>query len=189
MAMLHSDIAADKGWVDILAEEMCLKRVAVISAVVTIKDPDDDRTSTAIGVRGQDWEYGGYVRLRQEPSMPRTFTSDDICKDDGSELMLINTGCMLIDLSWDFWDDCDGEGNPFYFKVYNRMLKNADGHRWVQFNPEDWLMSRALDARNIPYAATWKVKTRHIGSKGWENRGQLLTPVDVKPEVEGHENG
>ena len=188
MAMIHSDIAADKGWVDILAEEMCRKRVAVISAVVAIKDPDDDRTSTAIGVRGKPWEYGGYIRLRNQPSMPETFTGDDVCKDDGSEVLLINTGCMLIDLSWPFWDDCDGSGTPFVFEVYNRMRRNEQGMRYAQFNPEDWLMSRALDARNIPYAATWRVKARHIGLKAWENRPQLLTPVGANSEVNGHQN-
>ncbi len=172
MAMIHSDVAADPGWVDILAEEMCLKRVAVISACVMIKDPDDDRTSTAIGVKGQEYEYGRYIRLRDEPFMPATFMTEDVCNEDGSEVLLINTGCMLIDLSWDFWE-------TFVFQVKNRMLKDENGLRYAQFNPEDWLMSRELDAANIPYAATWRVKTRHIGSRNWENRPKEIGNGDV----------
>jgi predicted O-methyltransferase YrrM len=168
MAMLHSDVWADAGWVDILAEEMCLKRVAVMSANVAIKDPDDDRTSTAVGLIDDPWRLSRFIRLADQPRMPQTFMEQDVCSEDGTELLLINTGCMLIDLSYEFWD-------RYAFHVESRILPpDEKGARTPQFQPEDWLMSRDLHKANIPYGATWRVVTHHVGVDDWESRPTLL---------------
>lgn len=158
---LHSDVYAPAGFGDILAEEMCRTRAVAISAVVAIKDPDDDRTSTAIGKAGDPWTLARFVRIKDQPAMPQTFTGADVC-GDGEEL-LINTGCMLLDLSHEFWDS-------YAFHVESRIFKEEDGSRSPQFVPEDWAMSRDLHAANLPYAATWKVKASHIGVAEWVNR-------------------
>lgn len=163
LAMLHSDITAEPGWVDILAEEMCRTRAAAISAVVAIKDPDDDRTSTAIGVKGDPWTLRRFIRIADQPTMPQTFMEQDVCSEDGTEELLINTGCMLLDLSHEFWDS-------YAFHVESRIRREADGSRSPQFVPEDWAMSRDLNAANLPYAATWKVQAIHIGPADWPNR-------------------
>jgi protein-L-isoaspartate O-methyltransferase len=168
MAMIHSDISADHGWVDVLSEEMCLTRAAVVSAVVAIKDPDDDRSSTAIGTVGDPWDIKRYIHMRERGAIPETFTTADVCEPD--EVLLINTGVMLIDLREDFWTDCDGEGNVFAFQVGNRIIVDEDGKLKPQFEPEDWKMSRELHARGVPYASTFRPLTRHIGVDIWENR-------------------
>ena len=173
MAMLHSDIWADAGWVDLLSEEMCLHRSAVMSAVVTIKDPDDDRTSTAVGDVNDPWTIKRFIRLRDQPTMPVTFTEDDVCSEDGSEVLLINTGCMLIDLSHEFWDDCDGKGTPYAFHVESKIDREENKSRSPKFRPEDWNMSRDLNAANLPYGATWRVESHHVGVDDWKNRPEM----------------
>lgn len=161
LAMIHSDISAEQGWVDVLAEEMCKKRAIVISAVVTIKDPDDDRTSTAIGVERDPWHIERFIRLRHREGMPETFTSADVCQP--GETLLINTGLMLIDLRDEFWD-------THVFRVIDRIWKDEEGKRHPEFRPEDWEMSRDLAKAGKPYASTWRPLTTHHGEYRWDNR-------------------
>ncbi len=164
--MGHSDVSFEHGTIDILSEEMCLHRSVAISAVVAIKDFDDDRTSTAIGNKADPWVGAKrYVRLRDYERLPVTFGEDDVCDESGDEELLINTGCMLIDLSHEFW-------KTFCFEVPTRML-NSEGELSPIFRPEDWEMSRALNRANLPYHATWRPITKHHGTHAWENRPRM----------------
>lgn len=176
LAMVHSDVSAERGWADLLAEEMHLHSLVAISAVVAIKDPEDDRTSTAIGSKSDPWEPLRYVRRRDMGRLPVTFTGKDVCRGD-DEVLLINTGLMLIDLRCEFWDS-------FAFKVYNRVLVQEDGTRRPQFRPEDWEMSRELEAAGLRYGATWRPLVDHHGCRVWNNR-----PDEVGILTSGREGG
>jgi SAM-dependent methyltransferase len=168
MAMIHSDVSAERGWLDLLAEEMHAHGLIAISAVVAIKDPDNDRTSTAIGRRSDPWEAKRYVHVRDRERMPVTFTSKDVCTDN-DEVLLINTGLMLLDLRHEFWD-------TFAFEVPTAILRK-EGKRFPIFRPEDWEMSRALDRAGLPYGATWRPLTDHHGSRPWTNRQPLVQVI------------
>ena len=161
LAMIHSDITAERGWLDLLAEEMHTHGLVAISAVVAIKDPDQDRTSTAIGSKSEPWSAKRYIHLRHHGQMPTTFTGKDVCQDD-DEVLLINTGLMLLDLRHEFWD-------TFCFQVPTTILK-IDGKRAPAFRPEDWEMSRELDRAGLPYGATWRPVVEHLGGSSWTNR-------------------
>jgi SAM-dependent methyltransferase len=169
MAMIHSDITAERGWLDLLAEEMHLHGLVAISGVVAIKDPDQDRTSTAIGSKARPWDVVRYIHLRDQKRLPVTFTAKDVCETD-DEVLLINTGLMLIDLRHEFWDS-------FTFVVLNQILKGEGGKRKPQFRPEDWEMSRELEKAGLPYGSTWRPFCEHLGGSSWPNRAPLTQVI------------
>jgi hypothetical protein len=164
LAMIHSDISAERGWLDLLAEEMHMRNAVAISAVMPIKENEQDRTSTAIGSKAEPWEPLRYIRTRDKDIMPTTFEGKDVCQND-DEVLLINTGLMLIDLRCPFWDD-------FTFRVFNKR-ETVDGKRKSLFRSEDWEMSRELDAAGYRYASTWRPYAEHIGQSVWPNRPGL----------------
>jgi hypothetical protein len=164
-AMLHSDIEAEGYWLNVLWNEMRRHQLAVVSAVVAIKDRHKLNTSTAVGQIGNPWTVNRYIYVRERQTLPTTFTAKDVC-GEGEEL-LINTGCMLIDLGSTpeiaaFWDG-------YAFRVNNRIVKDENGRYVDQFESEDWLMSRDLRKAGLPYGATWAVPTRHLSGSYWPN--------------------
>ncbi len=169
MAMIHSDVTAERGWLDLLAEEMHAHDLVAISAVVAIKDPDQDRTSTAIGSRSEPWEAKRYIHRRHHGKMPVTFTGDDVCEGD-DEVLLINTGLMLLDLRHEFWDE-------FCF-VVPTTIRRIEGRRAPIFRPEDWEMSRELDRAGVRYGATWRPFVEHLGRTSWDNRPKVVQVIE-----------
>lgn len=159
-ALLHSDIEPEPYWLDKLAGELARYQADVISAVIPIKEPaEDPRTSTAIGALDNPWYPARYVRRSDRDRLPETFGAADVCGPD--EVLLINTGCMLIDLRDPFWD-------TFAFTIEDRITQ-VGGKRVAQVCPEDWRMSRQLHAAGLRYLATWSVKATHHGAAGWPN--------------------
>jgi hypothetical protein len=160
IAMLHSDIVPQRGWLDVLADEMAAHNADLVSAVVPIKEPARERTSTAIGAIGNPWHPARYVTMADRPGLPPTFGPEHVC-GEGEEL-LVNTGCFLADLRRPWWDN-------FAFNFDCRIIQR-DGRRVAQFNPEDWQMSRVFNAAGAVVRATWRVSLTHCGSGEWPNR-------------------
>jgi hypothetical protein len=159
-AMLHSDIAPEEGWLDILWREMREHELDLISAVVPIKEPERLRTSTAIGSRDNPWYPDRYVTMADREKLPATFHPHEVCGEH--QVLLVNTGCFLADLRRPWWDTIVG----FQFDC---RITFRDGHRIAQFNPEDWQMSRHIQASGGKLAATWAVKLEHWGLASWRN--------------------
>ena len=164
-AMLHSDIEPQPGWLDALMTEMHKRPSAVVvSAVSCIKEQlDNPRTSTAYSPKGQVWGATRYVRRDDRKKIVEQFGETfgpESCQWD--EQLLINTGCMLIDIRHAFWDG-------FAWEQPAIVQKDKDGVWQTAFEPEDWRMSRFLADRGIDYAATWAVKTSHHGAAVWPN--------------------
>jgi hypothetical protein len=158
-AMIHADVEAEGPWLNILHAQMQRRGLAALSATVAIKDRRGV-TSTAVGKVGDPWHIARYIGLEDQGRIPDTFTGKDVC-GEGEEL-LINTGCLLLDLSHPFWDS-------FVFRTGDDIVKRPDGGRDVLFESEDWRMSRELNAAGVPYGATWAVRTRHLNGGNFAN--------------------
>lgn len=173
--MLHSDVAPlHAGWVDVLARRLAEERATVVSAVVPLKD-GSGRTSTAIGLGSDPWGLARHVLLSDRDAMPETFGPADAC-DPGSEVLLLNTGCWVADLSHPFWDRCS-------FRVESRIRREpapGGGTAYTaEFRPEDWELSRDLQAAGAEIRGTWAVPLRHHGVSNWPSH-----PDEPGPEAE-----
>jgi hypothetical protein len=167
LAMIHADVAAQPYWLDILWSEMERLNADAISVAIPIKEDTHTVTSTAVGKIDDPWNKDvRHIKLADRGSLPETFGPEDVCMP--GELLLINTGCMLLDLRKPYWDD-RGDGQPFGFELISRVTKNKDGEREYFTRPEDWEMSRMLHRNKASYYATWKVKCQHFGTGVWRN--------------------
>jgi hypothetical protein len=159
IAMIHSDVdPMGAPWINLLWGEMQANNLDLVSAVIPIKSYEG-LTSTAIAPIHELWGFKRHIRIDERPTMPMTFTTEDVCSDD--ELLLVNTGLWLADLRKPWWDN-------FAFEVHTRLTV-VDGKRVPQMRPEDWEMSRHLHAHGARYGATWAVELRHWGTTAWES--------------------
>lgn len=158
-AMLHSDIEPiDPAWLNRLYMEMVDHHLVAVSAVVPIKN-DSGNTSTAIGDEVDPWHVLRYVRTDQRPHLPVTFTGEDVC--ERGEVLLINTGCLLIDMRPELWDD-------FEWKMRTRIRRTQRG-RVCEMHSEDWEMSYHIHNSGARYGATWSVRLKHHGAAAYRN--------------------
>ncbi len=164
-AMLHDDIAPSGPWITQLWRAMRLSGADLVSAVVPMKEEPPGRTSTAIGDRADHWLTTRYIWLQDRGKMPETFCQADVC-DEPTEVLLANTGCWLADITKPWWDEFADAGG---FNQDARITRNPDGSRSSEFNPEDWRMSRFLEARGCRICCTWEVPLRHGGWSWWNN--------------------
>ncbi len=162
-AMLHDDVWPLGPWVSQLWRVMRATGADLVSAVVPMKEVEG-RTSTAIGDRADDWLANRYIWLSDKATMPPTFLQDDVCLP--TEVLLANTGCWLADLRKPWWDEFADAGG---FYQMGRIGRNPDGTRSADFQPEDWRMSRFLEAKGARIACTWEVPLRHGGWNWWAN--------------------
>lgn len=174
--LMHSDIVpVQSDWLNILQQEMAANDLRVISAVVPIKDARG-LTSTGMCVSIGEHAIKGDVRritITESMKMPTTFTGDDAHKilqgTPRTNLLLINTGLMLIDLDLPFVDE-------LYFTVRDEIRMEAmdggDGMllRKPYCEPEDWFFSRLLNRKGVRYGATRAVDVEHIGRFRYDSR-------------------
>ncbi len=163
-AMLHDDIWPLGPWITQLWRVMRTTGADLVSVVVPIKEDPPGRTSTAIGDRDDCWLTRRYIWLEDRASLPGTFTAEHVCQP--TEVLLANTGCWLADITKPWWDEFADSGG---FNQGSRITRTADGNRLAEFDPEDWRMSRFLEARGAKVACTWEVPLRHGGWSWWLN--------------------
>ncbi len=161
-SMIHSDVVAPAGWVDVLEEEREKRGLDIISAVIAIKD-GRRLTSTAVDDTGSPWRVRR-LAMDEINKLPETFTDEDV----GGPLLL-NTGLWLCKLGpW------ATEPTDLFFNSDARLVKlpGPDGtvRRVAQAITEDWDFSRRARARGARLGATRKVEVRHYGFHGWDNR-------------------
>lgn len=160
--MLHADLEpVGRDWMARLWSVMQREGCDVLSAVVPIKEPTRERTSTAIGDRSDDWKVNRHITAADLGKTPPTFRGRDVCGP--GEVLLVNTGLWMADLRRSFWDDFPG------FQIRDRITRDESGRRVCQVRPEDWEFSRWLDSVGADYAATWEIPVHHYGEEGWPN--------------------
>jgi hypothetical protein len=164
-AMLHADISTSPWWLDTLWDEMERTGAHMISAASPIKDCHGV-TSTAIG-KDNCWNPWTRITMHELYELPETFGIEDL-GENSKELgfnLLLNTGCMLIDLRPDYWGEVgDGGELPFAFEIRNRITFVPGRGYEPQTESEDWLISRLLSDAGAKLACTRKVIVNHHGT-------------------------
>ena len=163
-AMLHGDIVPQEHWLDTLFDEMQAIEADAISAVVPIKT-HQGITSTAIGYDDTGKLKWDRLTLRDVQRFPETFTIADTPWPD--KMLLINTGCLLIDLQKAWVKDWVLGGG---FRLESRIEEIEPGQYLATTSPEDWLMSYDLHRLGTKVAATRKVLLSHHGDFTYTNR-------------------
>lgn len=192
LAMLHADCQPESRWVDTLFEEMESRQATVVASVIAIK-AGNGMTSTAVGSPDDPWDRErkglSFVDIWTErsPALPETFGIEDLQRSglakDG-QCLLVNTGCMLIDLRWPAWREVDGDGiYRLSFRTEDRIVRDEDGRPIAQVESEDWNLSRRLHALGARVFATKKVGIIHHGMFAWPNDNRWLTVARQKAEA------
>lgn len=162
-AMMHADVCPGEGWLDELHAEMVGHSLDVVSAVIPIKaDEPDPPTSTAVGHGPDPWCVLHRLHVSSRGLYPETFAGPDACTP--GEVLLVNTGLWLADLTHPAWDDFPG------FNIVTRIGRDDSGRRVAQMRPEDWELSRHLHRRGARVGATWRLRVGHEGTRTWWNR-------------------
>lgn len=168
-AMLHADVVAKDGWLDVLLGEMNRLNADVVSAVVPIKS-EHGLTSTAVGTVNP--YHSRRLTLNECHRLPETFDAWDVERELGFRgPLLVNTGCWLADLRKPWCDDADEQGFlRWAFRFADEMWRNPATGKWAPLNvSEDWLFSRHLSDIGAKVYATRKVDCYHAGSKNYVN--------------------
>ena len=163
-AMLHADTVPDPWWLDTLYDEMVRTGAHWIAVISPIKD-SHGTTSTAIGYTDR-WNPWARITMHEAHALPETFSTEALGEnaDQLGFKLLLNTGCMLIDLRPAYWDRVGerGELDP-HFEIRNRIVF-VPGEGWqAQTETEDWMLSRILHGCGARLFATRKVKVAHVG--------------------------
>jgi hypothetical protein len=161
-AMLHGDIVPQEGWLDVLHDEMSASGADIVSAVVPNKSAEG-YVSMGVGEYRDGRPTWKRLTLKDVYELPETFTIEQTPWPDG--VLLVNTGCLLIDLSAHWLMDWVN-GGGFRFESY---IDNRDGRYVVTCAPEDWLMSFDVHRLGGKVAATRKVSLTHHGDFGFDN--------------------
>ncbi len=168
-AMLHGDVIPAGGWVDTLVEELEAHGADVVSAVLPIKDRRG-ATSVAIDDPADEWAPIRRLTIREAHRLPETFDAAD-CGYPGHAL-LVNTGCMLVNLRAPWVDDFPG------FEIRDCIRTLPGGTRQAVCCPEDWNFSRWLHRHGCKVLATRKVKADHCGEYRFPNDSVWGEEVD-----------
>ncbi len=152
MLMLHDDILPCEGdWFENFWNAFQSADAQLMSVISPIKD---GRGLTSTAVEGPTrWNPRRLTLTECHAQKEMTFTRPDI---------LLNTGCMLMDLRDDWVNKC-------YFSITDEIVWQ-DGVPTARVEPEDWgftRMARAAGCQRI--FATRAVKLLHCGTQMFPN--------------------
>lgn len=186
--LLHADIGVETpetlpgSWVDYLVDTVDRLEAAVVSAVSPIKS-FAGHTSLAIQLDPQN-PYGlRRATLQQIQQLPGPFiTRKDLCQTMGLDInisgaMLINTGCMIMNLRHPKFDWRKWPG----FSITDSIAFNKKGIAKPFTVPEDWALSMWLYNMGWPYYATKKLVVHHFGHIDYASNSAIGQPSDTTP--------
>lgn len=157
-AMLHADIEVlVPYWIDRMLGLMEKTQADVLSVVSPMKNMKG-LTSTAIDINPHtgEWDKWRVKRL----TMKEVFDRPPTWTEEG---LLINTGCMLIDLRSPIAD-------KFYFEFIDQIIFDEDGKRKAVGMSEDWQFSRLVNSMGGKIFATREIPIAHIGPASFGNQ-------------------
>lgn len=188
-AQLHTDLAPQAFWLDILWKEKIAARADYIAAVVPLKG-DTGTTSTAIGIPDSFW-YRRRLTLKEIWRLPETFSIEDVVAAGlapaGTHL-LANSGCILCDLlkPWNRETHPVRSGGPgpalkVFWTIADCIFQHPDGRFEAAVVPEDWMFSRMLAENGAKVVCTRKVVVKHWGWKAFDNASPWGQETDETP--------
>lgn len=142
-AIIHSDVAAQDFWLDVLIEEMKRTNADVVSAVIPIKD---DRGLVSVAVETSDQWAPRVLSVSDVSFLPSTFD-----KFDGKPL-LVNTGLCLY--KFGEWS------KTAHFNIADN-IRLENGKYCAKVFSEDWSFSKMCHKLNLKVVATKKVSLWH----------------------------
>lgn len=159
-AMIHSDVEAPRGWLDVLLAEMDAAGADVMGVPMPLKDR---RGLTSVGK--QDRQTGAISRftMRELEAFPLTFDAQAVGVAGTHDLM-INTGLWACRFTEPWVEE-------FYFEVRDAIVRLDDGRFQARVLPEDWNASGWWARRGLKVFLTRKVKAVHHGKMGFPNHG------------------
>lgn len=190
-AMLHSDVAAAPGWLDILLNECTDRDADLVSTAIPVKD---NRGVFSCGFGDVANPWGAFRRFTTYEllDMPETF--DIHCTQYPDKVLLHNTGCWVADLRKPIFRETDEQGNlKAWFDFPTAIKKDVEGH-WIALREsEDWFFSRKLHEMGAKTWITRKVHLAHMGMQGFTNQdpwgtyknGDEATRLRWEPKKEG----
>ncbi len=204
VAMLHSDIAPQAGWIDLLIDEMEEHRLDFLSVACATKD-QRGVCNGGIGVTTNRW--GPYRRLtvRELLKLPPTFDLDDLkrlgyCgREAADKVLLHNTGCWVADLrrpvfttTYDDTGREDGDNHyhekgdlKAWFDFPTRIRRDEETGLWMSLREsEDWFFSRQLHKIGARTAITRKISLAHEGQWDYRNDREWGTFEDGDRDTE-----
>lgn len=188
--MHHSDIQAERGWLDKLVCLMDETGADVISCNVPIKDASGE-LSTAVFHFDGTFPRGDRLRMDEAKKLPETFTMTDLAcifpeKYKGGKL-LVNSGLWIckfrdakkIMVEFPYETPEKGKGielrempwiENFFFHMQDSIVRNGDVFSDHGLS-EDWQASLDWESFGLDYRATSAVKVLHFGNWVWEFGG------------------
>jgi 2-polyprenyl-3-methyl-5-hydroxy-6-metoxy-1,4-benzoquinol methylase len=163
IAMAHSDIGAQSGWLDVLLEEMDRLDADIMTTVLPIKD---ERGLTTTGIRYPEVWGTRRLTMHEIARLPETFSIDDTDEPRGT--LAINTGLWVArfdERSRIPWHRFEG----FHPKHKIDWSDPENPQAW--FDSEDWLFSDWLAKEGIKAYATRKPVAFHRGGQDFGNQG------------------
>ena len=165
----HSDIQVmQPGWLDTLVDMMEEYKAAVLSVNMAIKD-NSGETSTGLSVIDEPWNVSR-LSIERIAELPDPFSIEDVAEAKPGQVLLVNTGIMLVDLrrEWCFAMD-EKRCLKAYFTINDRIRCPIGRPREVACQPEDWNFSRMAAEAGEKVMATSRIKTIHWGQAGYQN--------------------
>ena len=172
--MIHADITpiAPVRWITKIINEAERAQADLFSVVSPIKNGDG---LTSTGLMSDQHTTERRLSMTEAMQLPETFGANDVAKvfgweQDTNTRLLVNTGCMLIDLrrNRDKWE-------RMHFRTHDDIVK-VDGKFVATFVPEDWDFSKQAHANGLRVGATRSVELIHHGghdytnAKAWGNK-------------------
>jgi len=166
-AMLHSDIGAERGWLDTLVRLIESNAADVVSVVSPLKNPDGI-TSTGIDDPLDRYDPLKRFTMHEIAGFKSTFSASDAGFADGC--LLVNTGCFIADLDKE-WARKTIDGRLLSSFRFDDCVREDGGNLQVCSESEDWILSRMLHREGAKVLATTEVAITHFGEIGFSNQG------------------
>jgi hypothetical protein len=167
--MIHADIVPmyPNRWMTKLINEANDAQADLFSVVSPLKNQDG---LTSTGLISNEHPKERRLSMTEIMAMPETFNATNVARVFGWEgdtniRLLVNTGCMLIDLrrNRDKWE-------KMHFQTHDDVVR-VNGKLEATFEPEDWLFSKQAADFGLKVAATRSVKLIHSGHFDYTNEG------------------
>lgn len=132
-AMLHTDVAPEKNWLDKLWEEMVEHNADIMAAVIPFKSTLG-LTSIAIDNPKDPWQQRRLTMTEVVEKLPETFSNEDVIAaglNPDRNLLLQNTGCWMCDLRKPWVDAADEAGNLLCYFTIHDCIRKRDAYSLV----------------------------------------------------------